>query len=215
MNGKNTKIKAEARKMSNEKISRREFIGDTVKTTWAATALFSSSKSIFAQNKDSRPNVLFITLDDLGPELSCYGAKQIHTPNIDALAARGTLFRNAFCQQAVCNPSRASFMTGMRPDSTKIIDNNEHFRFVNPQSLTIPQHFKANGYFTQSVGKIYHTGFDDPQSWSVKAWYPEQIRYGKRETLAKLKAKEDELRAAGKEYKEIPIFDEKTEVVKG
>ena len=77
--------------------------------------------AVFAQKK-SKPNILFIAIDDLKPELGCYGNNLIKTPNIDRLAAMGTVFLNNYCQQAVCGPTRASLMTGMRPDATKVLD---------------------------------------------------------------------------------------------
>jgi iduronate 2-sulfatase len=120
-----------------------------------------------------KPNVLFIAVDDLRPELYCYGAKNMHTPNIDRLAARGALFRQAYCQQAVCAPSRNSVMTGLRPDALGIYNLSTFFRVNVPDIVTIPEHFKNNGYISESVGKIYHTGHgnrDDDQSWSVPRW---------------------------------------------
>ncbi len=121
-----------------------------------------------AQNKPSEKfNVLFIAVDDLRPELGCYGVKGIKSPNIDALAKSGLLFNRAYCQQAVCSPSRTSLLTGRRPDTTKVYNLEDHFRQTIPDVITLPQHFKDNGYFAQSFGKIYHGGLDDPQSWTT------------------------------------------------
>ena len=128
-----------------------------------------------------RPNVLFIALDDLGPFLNCYGESQVISPNIDRLADTGMLFERAYCQQAICNGSRASLMTGLRPDSTGVFNLVQHFRDKVPEVVTLPEHFKNNGYHTQALGKLYHPGFmtraqptspdlTDPQSWSVPAW---------------------------------------------
>ena len=117
---------------------------------------------------DAKPmNVLFIAVDDLRPTLGCYGTPVVKSPNIDALAKTGTLFERAYVQQAVCSPSRTSLMTGQRPDTTHVWDLNTHFRDHIPNVVTLPQHFKKNGYFTQGIGKIYHGGYDDPKSWSV------------------------------------------------
>ncbi len=113
-----------------------------------------------------RLNVLFIAVDDLRTELGCYGVPMIKSPNIDRLAERGTLFERAYCQQAVCSPSRTSLLTGCRPDTTKVYDLETHFRAHLPNVVTLPQHFKNCGYFTRSVGKIYHSGLDDEASWS-------------------------------------------------
>lgn len=114
-----------------------------------------------------KPNVLFVAVDDLRTELGCYGVKEIRSPNIDRLAERGTVFDRAYCQQAVCSPSRTSLLTGCRPDTTRVYDLETHFRKHLPDVATLPQHFKAHGYVTRSVGKIFHGGLDDLASWSV------------------------------------------------
>lgn len=114
-------------------------------------------------------NILFIAIDDLRNQLGCYGDSIAITPNIDNLAKKGVLFTRAYCQQAVCAPSRASLMTGRRPNTTKVWDLITHFREALPNVITLPQYFKLNGYHTQSVGKIYHdpASAQDPASWSV------------------------------------------------
>jgi iduronate 2-sulfatase len=119
-----------------------------------------------------RPNVLFIAVDDLRPEFGCYGNKVVKTPNLDRLASRGTVFEKAYCQQAVCSPSRTSIMTGLRPDVTKVWDLETHFRVAQPDCVTLPQYFKANGYHTSALSKIYHSGFEDGRSWNEPHWYP-------------------------------------------
>jgi arylsulfatase A-like enzyme len=118
-----------------------------------------------------RPNVLFIAVDDLRPELGCYGNKIVKTPNIDRIAARGVVFNKAYCQQAVCSPSRTAIMTGLRPDTTKVWDLKTHFRVAQPDCITLPQHFKSNGYHCAAINKIYHKGFEDGRSWSEPHWY--------------------------------------------
>ena len=120
----------------------------------------------------ARPNVLFIAVDDLRPELGCYGNTIIKSPNIDRIASSGMVFRQAYCQQAVCSPSRSSLLTGRRPDATKVWDLVTHFRVALPDAVTIPQHFKASGYHTAALGKIYHHGYEDGRSWSEPHWYP-------------------------------------------
>ncbi len=119
------------------------------------------------------PNVLFIAADDLRCDLGCLGNEEVLSPHLDALAARGRLFSRAYCQQAVCNPSRASLMTGRRPDTLKIWDLPTHFRDRDSDVVTLPQHFMKHGYFAQNIGKIYHNWRQeiegDPASWSLPA----------------------------------------------
>jgi len=126
-------------------------------------------------------NVLFIAVDDLRPELGCYGHPVVKSPNVDRLARAGTLFGRAYCQQAVCNPSRASLMTGLRPDTLQVYDLPTHFRDRKPDAVTIAQHFQAHGYYTEGIGKIFHTGHgnrDDKFSWSVMRNHPRAPRFG-------------------------------------
>lgn len=118
---------------------------------------------------EEKLNVLFIAVDDLRPELNCYGNKDIYSPHIDALAARGTLFEHTYCQVAVCGASRASLMTGLRPQTTRCWNYFTPMREKNPDALSLPQYFKAQGYQALSIGKIYHAHNDDfPQGWSEK-----------------------------------------------
>jgi iduronate 2-sulfatase len=122
------------------------------------------------------PNVLFIMADDLRPELAAYGSPAV-TPNLDRLAARGVRFERAYCQQALCNPSRSSMLTGRRPDTLGIWSNETHFRDVNPDVATLPGWFKAHGYQARCAGKIFHNWHTavhgDPGSWSA----PEFLHY--------------------------------------
>ncbi|MFA9454717.1 MAG: sulfatase, partial [Candidatus Aminicenantaceae bacterium] len=115
----------------------------------------------------TKPNILFISVDDLRPELGCYGVGAIQTPHIDSLAARGMAFTRAYAQMAACNPSRASLMTGLRPDTLKIWDLQTHFRRNRPDLVTLPQLFMAHGYTSVHVGKIYHDTLPDPGSWNM------------------------------------------------
>ncbi|EMI18679.1 iduronate-2-sulfatase [Rhodopirellula maiorica SM1] len=121
-----------------------------------------------------RPNVLFIAVDDLACTLGCYGDVIAQTPHIDRLAASGVCFQNAYNQLPLCNPTRASIMTGLRPDKIKVYDLDRHFRDELPDVVTLSQAFRSEGYFAARVGKIYHynvpasigtDGFDDPPSW--------------------------------------------------
>jgi len=121
------------------------------------------------KDKEQKYNVLFIAVDDLRPDLGCYGDPVAVTPNIDLLASDGMTFIRAYCQQAVCAPSRASIMTGLRPDNIRVWDLQTHFRENMPDVVTLPQYFKNQGYHTREVGKIYHDPLKakDPQSWSA------------------------------------------------
>lgn len=114
-----------------------------------------------------KPNVLFIAVDDLRPELGCYASPVAITPNMDALAKTGLLFNRAYCQEAICSPSRASVMTGAYPESIKVIENYAYFRDLNPDIITLPQQFRKHGYETVYAGKIFHPGHaDEKLSWS-------------------------------------------------
>lgn len=132
-----------------------------------AFGLFSTHG--FAQNQ--KMNILFIAVDDLKPTLGCYGDQIVKSPNIDKLAEKGTMFLHTYCQQAVCGPTRASLMTGMRPDYTRVWDLKTKMRDINPDILSIPQYFASQGYETAGIGKIYDPrcvddDLDKP-SWSI------------------------------------------------
>jgi len=135
----------------------------------ASSAGLQEDAELSILRKGKRPNVLFIVVDDLRNSVGAFGDGLAVTPHIDALAARGTVFANAHCQIAICNPSRASVMTGLRPDTLRVWGLTKHFRDEKPDVVTLPQLFKQNGYYTHSIGKIYHgTGraSKDPPSWS-------------------------------------------------
>lgn len=119
----------------------------------------------------ARPNILFIAVDDLKPLIRAYGDHIAITPGMDRLAREGMTFQNCYVQQAICGPTRASILTGMRPDKTKVWDLDTDFRQVNPNAVSIPEYFIRNGYESAGVGKIYHessigAGHDAP-SWSI------------------------------------------------
>jgi len=144
--------------------------------------LLVSFHKVQAQNS-SKPNILFIAIDDLKPTIGSYGDKLAITPNIDAIAKNGTTFLNNHTQQAVCGPSRASLLTGKRPDYTKVWDLKTKMRDMNPDILTIPQYFKQNGYETIGVGKIYDPrcvdNDRDKPSWSVPFIKERELNYPK------------------------------------
>ena len=149
--------------------TRRDFLKTSLK---AGAAVFTTGLLPRLHARAASSNVLFISVDDLRPLLGCYAHPEMHTPNIDALAERGTLFNRAYCQFPVCNPSRASVLTGLRPDTVGVYDNSTDFREVLPEAVTLPQHFKAHGYHTRSVGKIAHgaAAWTDEHSWSTPIW---------------------------------------------
>jgi len=141
--------------------------------------LFIALFEIYAQK--SKPNILFIAIDDLKPTIGAYDDTFAITPHIDAIAKNGTTFLNNHTQQAICGPSRASLLTGKRPDYTKVWNLKTKMRDVNPDILTIPQYFKQNGYETIGVGKIYDprcVGSDrDKPSWSVPHIIEKDLEY--------------------------------------
>jgi len=155
---------------------------------------------------NSRPNILFVAVDDLRPELGTYEQPHIHSPNIDELAEQGTVFLRAYVQQAVCSPSRTSLLTGLRPDATGVWNLTTHFRENIPEVVTLPQHFKAHGYRSVGLGKIYHGGLDDAQSWSEPWWEPESaggFNYLLRENIA-LAAKHPQGKGPAYEKADVP-----------
>ena len=118
------------------------------------------------------PNVLLIMVDDLRPEIGAYGSTRAITPNIDRLASQGLLFERAYTSQALCAPSRAALLSGLRPDSTGIDDLNTPLRSVLPSHVTLPQHFREHGYVTFALGKVYHHRDEDPPGWSEPPFLP-------------------------------------------
>lgn len=135
--------------------------------------IFSCNASKDSLQNGPKMNVLFITVDDLRPNLGCYEDPVAISPNIDKLAEMGVVFNRAYCQQAVCNPSRASVLTGLRPDQCGVTDLKTNFREIVPNVVTLPQIFKNNGYITIDIGKIFHDGkyFHDSISWSSPEVY--------------------------------------------
>ena len=179
------------------------------------------------KTKADKPlNIVFIAIDDLRPELGCYGSPIAKTPNMDRLASRGLLFNRAYCQQAICRPSRASLMTGCRPDTTGLTHNYVALRDLSPNILTMPEHFIANGYQTAYYGKIFHKGdTDEARSWSrpkikrpkslkkpIPFAHPENLK-AKKDQFAEMFAKYGEAArrglASGPAYEAGDVSDER------
>ncbi len=171
-----------------------------VKTVFLTALLcLAPLQSFAAEAAKPRFNVLFIAVDDLRPELSCYGFSQIKSPNIDDLAKHGLQFDLAYCQFALCNPSRSSLLTGRRPESIQIYDLETFVRTHAPDVVTLPQLFKNNGYEARSIGKIFHVtngNHEDDISWSTHDWQSPRDDKGSpkaKKAAAKQQLKQDEV----------------------
>jgi len=144
-------------------MDRREFLSTAI----SSAAIWAVSPGVSIAGYGVRKmNVLFIAVDDLRPQLGCYGVRQIISPNIDRLAEQGLLFERTYCQQAVCGATRASLLTGVRPDTSGIVGNSIPVRKAMPDVVTLPEQFKRHGYETLSIGKIYHHPNDDEKGWT-------------------------------------------------
>lgn len=156
-----------------------------------------------------KPNVLLLCVDDLKPVLGCYGDPRAKTPHLDALAARGLRLDRAYCNQAVCSPSRNALMTGLRPQTLGIYDLSTNFRKSRPDAVTLAQHFQAHGYRTEALGKILHVGHgneEDAASWTIPHFRPQAPQYLDPGNNAPdtPEAKAKELRGAATESADVP-----------
>lgn len=143
--------------------------------------LYSDS---FAAEAPPRPNVLLLMSDDLAAKLGCYGDPHAKTPNLDALAQRGVLFERAYCQFPHCNPSRSSLLTSLRPNTTRVTNNEDNLYSNLPGVMTLPHLFREHGYATARCGKIFHLGvptglesMDDPQAWDFGTPFKDERPY--------------------------------------
>jgi arylsulfatase A-like enzyme len=179
-----------------------------IRTILCAALLFCA----FAEAAEKRPNVLLLVSDDLAATLGCYGHPQAKTPHIDALAASGVKFSRAYCQFPHCNPSRASFLTGMRPHTTRVTNNEDNLYNNIPDVMTMPHWFRQNGYTTARCGKIFHLGvptglesMDDPQAWDFGTPFKSELPYPpKRESAVKVQTGKKQ----GLGWQEIPGGDD-------
>ena len=170
-------------------------------------ALLLAAVGLTITARAEKPNVLLICVDDLKPLLGCYGDQLVKSPNIDRLAARAVQFDRAYCNQAVCAPSRHALLTGLRPQTLGIYDLGTNFRRSRPDAVTLPQHFKAHGWRTEALGKIFHVGHgntEDPVSWSVPHWKANVVSYALPESKAKEGLTREEARFANKPARDLP-----------
>jgi len=151
--------------------------------TFLAIGLCTSSPLTWAQEtskpaeQSERPNVLFIAVDDLRPQLACYGRTQMKTPHLDQLARRGVLFERAYCMVPTCGASRAAMMTSIRPAPGRFVSYTARADQDTPEATTLNTHFQSNGYTTVSLGKIFHYPADNKQGWSEPPWRPQASEY--------------------------------------
>lgn len=188
-------------------LTRRRLLGSVMMgallggyTGRAAMAATGSAKAAAGK----RPNILLILVDDLKPLIGAYGDRFAITPNLDRLAARGTRFDAAYANEAVCAPSRINLMTGSRSTSTGIYDFGMNLRDYMPDAVTMPQHFLAAGYRTESMGKVYHIGHgtkDDKAGWSVPHHKDKLIEYAEVASTGGLPTQEEAL------FEEVPSDD--------
>ena len=164
--------------------------------------LLVSGADAAARNKVRPKNVLFIAVDDMKPALGCYGDRVARTPHIDALAADGAVFRRAYCQQAVSGPTRASLLTGLRPEEVGVTELNTWMRAKVPDVVTLPQAFREAGYETRGVGKIFHGTKNslDERSWSER---PSLYEYSRNEEY-QLAVNKTGKKARAVEFADVP-----------
>ena len=177
-------------------------------------ALASAKPNLSSSDPPRKLNVLFIAIDDLRPQLGCYGDDVVSSPHLDQLAARSMVFDRAYCQMALCSPSRTSLLTGLRPDTTGVFDLTTHFRDQKPNAVTLPQLFKQHGYRSLGFYKIFHLiptdprafgNMDDPPSWSDPLWLPTRSVYGpKGDALRQRKLEEMARDGIKMDYTNIP-----------
>ncbi|MBN2019864.1 MAG: sulfatase [Sedimentisphaerales bacterium] len=184
MNGELKKCRDDTQWKSPTNLSRREFV--KLLGMMGAYSMLGKN-ALFAEQATQKPNVLFIAVDDLRPQLGCYGQNYMITPNIDRLAKNGVVFNRAYCQVPVCGASRASLLTGLRPKPDRFINYDSYAGKDAPGITDLPMYFKQNGYRTVSNGKIYHHKEDNQASWD-EIYRPSDFRqYQTKENLESMK----------------------------
>ena len=171
-----------------------------LKISLTATVASAAYVNCATAADSAKPNILFIAIDDMKPLISCYGDKVAITPNIDRIASKGTVFLNNQCQWPVCGPTRASIMTGLRPESNGVMNLKTKMRDINPDIITLPQYFKENGYETVARGKVYDPRCveggrktDDPESWTIPYYCPPGMKVDGKPVMLSPDVKDDEL----------------------
>ena len=172
-------IKDTQQKVKSRLISRRNFLSTSFKVS--AVPFTAGLLPYLNAKAADKYNVVFMIVDDLRPMLGCYGISEMHTPNIDSLAGKGTLFNRAYCQYPLCNPSRASILTGLRPDTTKVHDNSSDYKVTIPDAVDMNQHFMKHGYNTYTIGKVKHypAPFTHGPSWKALNVSDDELSDGK------------------------------------
>jgi arylsulfatase A-like enzyme len=196
--------------MTNNYISRRKFLGRSIYAggAFSLAAFFGGCGEQFigGEGAKKRPNVLFIAVDDLRPEIACYGRKHMKTPNIDRLAKQGVVFGRNYCQVPTCGASRASLLSGMRPKRGRFLNFKTYLQEDIPDAVTLPEHFKNNGYYTVSNGKVFHHQDDCPESWSEPDWRSDKRMYLLEESIER-KNKNENNRGPAYECADVEDFE--------
>lgn len=190
-------------------MNRFHYTSRFLSVTLLLTSLLAASVTHGANSQ--RPNVLFIAVDDLRPELACYGEQHVHSPNIDRLAKSGLLFQRAYCMVPTCGASRASLMTGIRPARSRFVNHLTWAEKDAPGLTTLNTHFRRNGYYTVSLGKVFHHPTDNAEGWSEPAWRPTGIstyQLAANTELQKQRSKKLGSKGRGPAYESADVPDE-------
>jgi len=196
-------------------ISRRDFL--LAGAGGAGAGLAAGFLPGVARAAGAKSNVLFIAVDDLRPQLGCFGHERMISPNIDALAARGVVFSRTYCQVPVCGASRASLLKGLRPTPKRFLGYDTRADKDAPEAVSLPLHFRRSGYTTVSNGKIYHHNNDDIEAWTQQPWRPQSDWFGgwcayrteeSRRLIAQAK-KAGNKRARGPAFEAADVADDK------